>query len=76
MMLSRNGELRTQKLKSPLLRLQSLKVFAIQTEAGPNIAIYAKLTARNFFLLISTLPVYSPAFFSKSLPSFSCFGCG
>ena len=28
------------------------------------------------FVLISTLPVHSPAFFPKPLPSVSCVGCG
>ena len=28
------------------------------------------------FLLISTLPVHSPAFFPKFLPIFPCVGCG
>ena len=28
------------------------------------------------FLLISALPVYSPAFFQKPLPIFPCVGCG
>ena len=28
------------------------------------------------FLLISTLPVHSPAFFPKPLPIFPCVGCG
>ena len=39
------------------------------------IAIHVTLTARDFFL-ISTLPVHSPAFFPKSVPFFSCVGCG
>ena len=36
---------------------------------GQYIAIHAALTARDF-LLISSLPVHSPAFFRKPLPIF------
>ena len=63
----RSGELRTQKLKSHLMRIQSLNVLPLKPRVGQYIAIYAMLTARNFFL-ISTLPVHSPAFFPKPLP--------
>ena len=45
-----SGELRTQKLKSHLLRTQSLKVLALKPGVRQYIAIYATLTARNFFL--------------------------
>ena len=71
----RSGELRTQKLKSHLVRTQSLNVLPFTPGVGQYIAIHATLTARDFsFLLISTLPVHSPAFFPKPLPIFSCVG--
>ena len=44
------GMLRTQKLKSPLLRKQSLKVLSFQPGVGEYIAVHATLTARDFFL--------------------------
>ena len=46
----RSGELRTQKLKSHLLRTQSLKVLPVKPAAGQYVAIRATLTARDFFL--------------------------
>ena len=45
-----SGELRTQKLKSHLLRIQSLKVLPLKPGVGQYIATYAMLTARDFFL--------------------------
>ena len=68
--------LRTQKLRFPLVRTQSLKVLPLKPAVGQYIAMHATLTARGFSLLISTLPVRSPASFPKPLPSFSCVGCG
>ena len=58
-----------QKLRSHLLRMQSLKVLSLKPGVGQYLTIHAKLTARDFFL-ISTLPVHSPAFFPKPLPIF------
>ena len=53
----RSGKLRTQKLKSHLVRTQSLNVFLLKPGVGlPGISS----------LLI--LHVHSPAFFSKPLP--------
>ena len=46
----RSGELRTQKLKSHLVRTQSLNVLPFKPGVGQYIAIHATLTARNFFL--------------------------
>ena len=46
----RSGELRTQKLKSHLLRTQSLNVLPLKPGVGQYIAIHATLTARDFFL--------------------------
>ena len=54
---SRGGELRTKKLKSQLMRTQSLKVLPLKPGVGQYIA-----------KLIFTLPVHSPAFFSKTSP--------
>ena len=47
---SRNGELQTQKLKSHLVRTQSLHVLPLKPGVGQYIAIHATLTARDFFL--------------------------
>ena len=47
---SRSGELRTQKLKSHLVRTQSLNVLPLKSGVGQYIAIHVMLTARNFFL--------------------------
>ena len=65
----RSGKLRTQKVKSHLVRTQSLNVLPLTPGVGQYIAIHATLAARNFFLN-STLPVHSPAFFPKHLPIF------
>ena len=55
----RSGELRTQKLKSHLVRTQSLNVLPLKPGVDQYIAIHATLTARDFFL------AYSPAFFQN-----------
>ena len=46
----RSGELRTQKLKSHLVRTQSLNVLPLKPGVGQYIAIHATHTARDFFL--------------------------
>ena len=46
----RSGELRTQKLKSHLVRTQSLNVLPFKPGVGQYIAIHATFTARDFFL--------------------------
>ena len=61
---SRSGELRMQKLKSHLVRTQSLNVLPFKPRVDQYIAIHATLTTRDFFL-ISALPVHSPAFFQN-----------
>ena len=71
----RSGELRAQKLKSHLVKTQGLNVLPLKPGIGQYIAIRAVLTARNFFLLIFTLPVHLPAFFPKPLLIFSRVGC-
>ena len=48
-MLSRSRELRTQNLKSHLVRTQSLIVLPLKPGVGQYIAIHATLTARDFF---------------------------
>ena len=69
-------ELRTQKLKSHLMRTPSLKVLFLQPGVGQYIAIHDTLTARDFFLANFYLPVHSLAFLPKPLPSFFCVSCG
>ena len=54
----RSGELRTQKLKSHLVRTKSLNVLPFKPGAGQYIAIHATLTAKDFF----------PAYFYPFLP--------
>ena len=46
----RRGELRTQKLKSDLVRTQSLNVLPLKPGVGQYIAEHATLAARDFFL--------------------------
>ena len=46
----RSGELRTQKLKSHLVRTQSLNVLPLKPGVSQYIAIHATPTARDFFL--------------------------
>ena len=46
----RSGELRTQKLRSHLVRTQSLTVLPLKPGVGQYIAIQVTLTARDFFL--------------------------
>ena len=60
-------ELRTQKLKSHLVRTQSLKVLPSKPGVGQYTAIRSSLTASDFFLAY-TRPVHAPAFFPKPLP--------
>ena len=55
------------EIKVPYLENTELKVLLLKPGAGEYIAIYAMFTAKkiNSSLLISTLPVHSPAFFSN-----------
>ena len=46
----RSGELRTQKIKSHLMRTQSLKVLPLKPGVDQYTALHATLTARDFFL--------------------------
>ena len=68
--LPRSGELRTQKLKSYLMKTHSLKVFLLKLGIGQYIAMHATLTVKDFFLANVYLPVHSPAFFSETSPKF------
>ena len=66
----RSGELQMQKLKSHVVRTQSLNVLPLEPGVGQYIVIRTTLTARDFFLVYSILLVYSPAFFPKPLQIF------
>ena len=57
-----------QKLKSHLVRTQSLNILPLKPGVGQYIAIHARLLAGISSLLISTLSVQSLAFFPKPLP--------
>ena len=72
----RSGELRTQKLKSPLVRKQSLNVLPLKPGLGQYIAIHATLTARDFFLTYLYPSGPFTCIFSKTSPDFSCVDCG
>ena len=63
------GSCGRKKIKSHLVRTQSLNVLPLKPGVGQYIATPAMLTAREFFL-ISTLLVHSLAFFPKPLPIF------
>ena len=62
----RIGELRTQKLKSHLVRTQSLNVLPLKPGVGQYVAIHATLTARDFFPAY----FYPSAFFPQTLSRF------
>ena len=69
--LPRSGELRTQKLKSHLVRTQSLNVLPLKSGVGQYfIAIHATLTARNFFLAYFFPSGPFTCIFSKTSPDF------
>ena len=72
----RSGELRMQKLKSSLMRTQSLNVLPFKPGVGHYIAMHATLTARDF-LLAYLYPSGSFTYiFSKTSPHFSCVSSG
>ena len=66
----RSGELRTQKLKSHLVRTQSLNVLPFKPGVGQYIAIHATLTARDFFLAYFYTSGPFTCIFSKTCPEF------
>ena len=67
----RSGELRTQKLKSHLVRTQSLNVLPLKPGVGQYIAIHATLTARDFFLAYFYPSGPFTCIFSETSPDFS-----
>ena len=67
----RSGELRSQKLKSHLVRTQSLNVLPLKPGVGQFIAIHATLTARDFFLAYFYTSGPFTCIFSKTSLSFS-----
>ena len=66
----RSGELRTQKLKSHLVRTQSLNVLPFKPGVGQHIAIHATLTARDFFLAYFYPSSPFTCILSKTSPNF------
>ena len=68
----RNGELRMQKLKSHLVRTQSLNVLPLKPAVSQYIAIHAMLTARDFFLAYFYPSGPFTCIFSKTSPNFCC----
>ena len=66
----RNGKLRTQKWKPHLVRTQSLNVLPLKPGGGQYIAIYATLTARDFFLAYFYPSGPFTCIFSKTSPDF------
>ena len=71
----RSGELRTQKLKSNLVRTQSVNVLSLKPGVGQYTAIYVTLTARNFFLAYFYPSGPFICIFPKPLQIFPCVGC-
>ena len=67
---SRSGKLRTQKLKSYLVRTQSLNVLPLKPGVGQYIAVHATLTARDFFLAYFYPSGSFSCIFSKTSPDF------
>ena len=65
---TRSGELRTQKLKSHLVRTQSLNVLPFKPGVGQYIAMHATLTARDFFLAYFYTSGPFTCIFSKTSP--------
>ena len=65
-----------QKLKSHLVRTQSLNVLPFTLGVGQYIAIHAKLTARDFFLAYFYPSGPVTCIFSKTSPDFFlCWLC-
>ena len=66
----RSGELQTQKLKSHLVRTQSLNVLPLKPGVGQYIVIHAPLTARDFLLAYFYPSSPFTSIFSKTSPDF------
>ena len=73
---SHSGELRTQKLKSHLVRTQSLNVLPLKPGVGQYIAMHATLTSRDFFFAYFYPSGPFTCIFSSTSLDFSCVGCG
>ena len=73
---SQSGELRTQKLKSHLVRTQSLNVLPLMPGVGQYAAIHATLITRDFFLAYFYPSGPFTCIFSKTSLDFSRVGCG
>ena len=71
----RSGELRTEKLKSHLLRTQSLKVLPLKPGVGQYIALHATLTARDFFLAYFYSSASFTCIFFQNLSWVFCVFC-
>ena len=70
----RNGELRTQKLKSHLVKTQSLNILPLKPEVGQYVAKHATLAATDFFLAYFCPSGPFTCIFSKtSLDFFMCW---
>ena len=67
--------LRLQKVKSHLIRTQSLKVLPLKPGVGQYRAMHATLTAGDFFLANFYPSSPFTCIFPKPLPSFSCVSC-
>ena len=72
---TRSRKLRTQKLKSHLVRTQSLSVLPLKPVVGQYIVIHATLPARDFFLAYFYPSGTFTAFFTQTSPDFFCVGC-
>ena len=66
----RSGELQTQKLKSYLVRTQSLNVLPLNPGVGQYIAMHGILTARDSFLTYFFPSGPFTCIFSKTSPDF------
>ena len=65
-----SGELRTQKLKSHLVRTRSLNILPLKLWVGQYIAMHATLTAGDFFLAYFYPSSPFTCIFSKTSPNF------
>ena len=66
----RSWELRTQKLKSHLVRTRSLNVLPVKPGVGQYLAIHDTLTARHFFRVYFYPSGPFTCIFSKTSPDF------
>ena len=74
----RSGELRTQKLKSHLVKTQSLNVLPFKPEVGQAVYSHTCYAYCQGFLFLACFYTSGPfnTIFSKASPDFSCVGCG